>query len=556
MLQSSILSEKERVIFLVDDEPDNLRVLSEILQARGYKIRKAISGTLALAAIERVKPDLILLDINLPDINGYDLCKKLKNSEFVREIPIIFISALGQTESKLKAFQVGGVDYVTKPFQEEEVLVRVEHQLSLRFLQQELADKNNLLEEKNKLLEQEVCDRRQSESETRLLLTVSQTLEKAADLDMAFQEILRILCRSIHWDFAEAWVPNEEETTLDCHVGYYAQSPELTSFREESCKLRFNLGEGLPGRVWQSKAPEYFSDLSTVPESVFCRCYHAAQAGLKVVLGIPILDETETVFAVLVFFAKQPLKFQARAFQLIFAVAFQLGSLLRRKQAEYRLKQEQEKTEKLLLNILPAPIAQRLYQGETVIADRVEEASILFADLVNFTDFSSRKTPLELVKLLDRIFSEFDLLAQKYCLEKIKTIGDAYMVVGGLPGIHCAQESSSPVEAIARMALDMLTAMQQFREETGEVLQIRVGIHVGEVVAGVIGLSKFSYDLWGDAVNLASRLQSSSLPDEIQVTSEVYKRLHKKFFFQKRELVRIKGKGQMDTYFLKGMIAS
>lgn len=555
MFHSSELLKKEIVIFLVDDEPDNLRILSEILQARGYKIRKAISGHLALAAIERVQPDLILLDINLPDINGYDLCERLKQSEFVRDIPVIFISALGQKESKLKAFQVGGVDYVTKPFQEEEVIIRVEHQLKLRFLQQELAEKNHQLEEKNKLLKKEVFERRQSESEIRLLLKVSQILEKAADVDIAFQDILRIFCRSLHCDFAEAWVPNEEGTALECHIGYYAQSPDLKPFREESCKLTFKLGEGLPGRVWQSKAPEYISDLSTVPDSVFFRSYQAAQADLKVVFGIPIIDGTETVFSVLVFFSKHPFEFQTRASKLIFAVAFQLGSLLRRKQAEHRLKQEQERAERLLLSILPAPIAQRLYQGENVIADRLDEASILFADIVNFTELSSQKKPIELVELLNHLFSKFDLLAKKYCLKKIKTIGDAYMVVGGLPRSDCAQDTSH-VEAIACIALEMLIAMGQFQEETGEILQIRIGIHMGEVVAGVIGLSEFSYDLWGDAVNLASRLESSSLPGEIQVTSTIYQRLHKKFVFQKRGLVQMKGKGQVETYFLKGLIAS
>ncbi|HEY9649546.1 MAG TPA: adenylate/guanylate cyclase domain-containing protein, partial [Coleofasciculaceae cyanobacterium] len=203
--------------------------------------------------------------------------------------------------------------------------------------------------------------------------------------------------------------------------------------------------------------------------------------------------------------------------------------------------------EALLLNILPPPITKRLQQGENPIAERFEEVSVLFADLVGFTEFSSRKTPEELVLILNAIFSQFDQLAQRYGLEKIKTIGDAYMVVGGLP-------TSRPdhAEAVAQMALSMQSAIAQINTQIGEAFKLRIGINSGPVVAGVIGLNKFIYDLWGDTVNTASRMEANGIPGEIQVTMATYEQLKNQFLFAKRGHIPIKGKGEMITYLLQG----
>ncbi|MBD2483117.1 adenylate/guanylate cyclase domain-containing protein [Planktothrix sp. FACHB-1365] len=216
------------------------------------------------------------------------------------------------------------------------------------------------------------------------------------------------------------------------------------------------------------------------------------------------------------------------------------------------LRLEKERSEQLLLNILPEAIAEQLKQDTKAIASAIEEVTILFADIVGFTPLSSKVPPIELVGVLNEMFSIFDNLAEHNGLEKIKTIGDAYMVVGGLP-----LPKPNHAEAIADMALGMQAAMSQFqapleRFNIGSQFQIRIGINTGSVVAGVIGIKKFIYDLWGDAVNIASRMESSGEPGRIQVTEATYERIKDQYNFEKRGKISIKGKGEMTTYWLVG----
>ncbi|HEY9632508.1 MAG TPA: adenylate/guanylate cyclase domain-containing protein [Coleofasciculaceae cyanobacterium] len=210
-----------------------------------------------------------------------------------------------------------------------------------------------------------------------------------------------------------------------------------------------------------------------------------------------------------------------------------------------QLEAEKERAEHLLLNILPKPIAEQLKQGEPTIADSFADVTVLFADIVEFTKLSADRSPIEVVSLLNKIFSAFDRLAQQHGVEKIKTIGDAYMVVGGLP-----TPRQDHAEAIAQMALDMLDEISRFHTDTGEPLNMRIGINTGPVVAGVIGTNKFIYDLWGDTVNIASRMESQGLPDAIQVTATTYNILRDKYLFKERGVIPIKGKGNVMTYIL------
>ena len=221
--------------------------------------------------------------------------------------------------------------------------------------------------------------------------------------------------------------------------------------------------------------------------------------------------------------------------------------ITRRKVWEEALRYQQECTEELLLNILPAPIAQRLKRAESTIADNFADVTVLFADLVNFTEISAEIPPTRLVDLLNKIFSEFDQLAEKHSLEKIKTIGDAYMVVGGLPTTR-----PDHAEAIAEMALDMQQQITRFKGVNGEPFRLRIGINTGPVIAGVIGTKKFTYDLWGDTVNVASRMESHGVAGCIQVTATTYERLKDKYVFEERGVTHIKGKGDMMTYWLMG----
>jgi adenylate cyclase len=211
------------------------------------------------------------------------------------------------------------------------------------------------------------------------------------------------------------------------------------------------------------------------------------------------------------------------------------------------LAREQQKSERLLLNVLPATIAERLKAGERPLADRFEEVAVLFADLVGFTAMSEHLTPEEVVELLDGLFTEFDTMAQRHHLEKIKTVGDAYMVVAGLP-----EPRADAAEAVLEMAVEMQRLVVAFPTPFGAELRLRMGIDVGPVVAGVIGERKFTYDLWGDTVNTASRMESHGIPGRIQVTPRAYERLRDRYQFEPREPLEIKGKGMMAPFLLVG----
>ncbi|NMG57179.1 PAS domain S-box protein [Geitlerinema sp. P-1104] len=219
--------------------------------------------------------------------------------------------------------------------------------------------------------------------------------------------------------------------------------------------------------------------------------------------------------------------------------------ITKRKLAEEALRVEQEKSESLLLNVLPRKIAEQLKQDQTSIAERFEEATIMFADLVDFTTVSAQMTPSKLVAILNEIFSTFDQLALAYRLEKIKTIGDAYMVAGGLP-----MPMEDHAGAIAEMALEMQWAIDEFNQKHNLSFQLRIGINTGPVVAGVIGIRKFAYDLWGDTVNVASRMESQGQAGNIQVTQKTYEMLQGRYILEPRGLLDIKGRGKMMTYWL------
>ena len=201
--------------------------------------------------------------------------------------------------------------------------------------------------------------------------------------------------------------------------------------------------------------------------------------------------------------------------------------------------------ERLLLNILPEPIAHRLREGEAIIADRFEDVTLMFADIVDFTRMSSRMSPSELVAVLNDVFTVFDDLVAEHGLEKVKTIGDSYMVVGGIPAW-----SEDHVERVASMALALAGSVAHIERAARLGIAFRIGIHCGPVVAGVIGTRKFIYDVWGDTVNVASRMESHGVPGRIQVTHAVRERLDGQYRFEPRGLVDIKGKGPLPTWFL------
>jgi class 3 adenylate cyclase/NAD(P)-dependent dehydrogenase (short-subunit alcohol dehydrogenase family) len=212
------------------------------------------------------------------------------------------------------------------------------------------------------------------------------------------------------------------------------------------------------------------------------------------------------------------------------------------------LEAERDRSEQLLLSILPPPVARRLEDGEKLIADYFSEATVLFADMVGFTHMSARLKPSKVIEVLDLLFGEFDAIADHYGVEKIKTIGDSYMAVGGVP-----LPQANHVDRVANVALEMLPIVEQIGRSLDLPLSARIGVHTGDVVAGVIGRRKFIYDLWGDTVNTASRMESHGVTGRIQVSDQVRAVLDDSFEFESRGEIDIKGKGMMPTFFLTGV---
>ncbi|MEM8954079.1 MAG: adenylate/guanylate cyclase domain-containing protein [Verrucomicrobiota bacterium] len=333
-------------VLLVDDNPTNLQVLYQALEEQGYELLIAMSGAEALETAAEAQPALILLDINMPGMDGFETCAKLKANPQTKEIVVIFLSARDSVQDKVQGLKLGAVDYVSKPFQFEEVVARVNTQLELR---------------------------------------------------RAKEEIQRM----------------------------------------------------------------------------------------------------------------------------------------------------HEQADALLLNILPPSIANRLKESERNIVDAIPEASILFCDLVGFTPLSAELRPGDLVTLLNDMFSMMDRLAAKYHLEKIKTIGDAYMLAGGVP-----DPLPDHAVAVATFALDLIDEIPTLNKPGQPEVGLRIGIHSGPVVAGVIGEKKFAYDLWGDTVNIASRMESNGEKNRVHISTDTKSLLDDHFEFEPRGQVEIKGKGQMETYFL------
>jgi adenylate cyclase len=242
-----------------------------------------------------------------------------------------------------------------------------------------------------------------------------------------------------------------------------------------------------------------------------------------------------------IFFVMNIVAISAIAFILLYYFVYQKNTFLR------LLAIEQDKSERLLLNILPKEVAEVLKVENRVVADYYQGASILFADLVGFTPLTAEMEPKKMVELLNEIYSQFDDLVEKYDLEKIRTIGDNYMVVSGVPRLR-----EDHAEAVANMALDMRAFLGEFRNSAGKRIQCRIGINSGPLVAGVVGRRKFQYDVWGDAVNVASRMESQGVPDRVQITAATRELIKDRFQLEPRGTIEVKGKGQMETWFLVG----
>jgi adenylate cyclase len=346
-------SEQSSRILVVDDNASNRDVLERRLVREGHQVVTAANGAAALELVGSETFDLVLLDLIMPEMSGFEVLRRLKAAQHSGDIPVIVISALDELDSVVRCIEAGAEDYLTKPF-----------------------------------------------------------------------------------------------------------NPIL---------LRARVGASLEKKWLRDREKKFIADLE----------------------------------------------------------------------------QEKRRSETLLLNILPQSIVERMRGGEVVIADRVAEATILFCDLVGFTTLSQELPPDQVIDFLSKIFATFDRLGAELGVEKIKTIGDAYMAAAGIPEV---QEDHA--FRIASLAVRMLDAVDDIAKATGLKLQARIGIHSGPIVAGVIGTHKFAYDVWGDTVNTASRMESHSLPGRIQVSATTRLALGERFNFERRGSIEVKGKGLMEPFFL------
>jgi PAS domain S-box-containing protein len=483
-IQSAMLDENNKgVIVIVDDKPTNLGILFDFLTDSGFKVLVAQDGESAIQKVEYARPDLILLDVMMPGIDGFETCRRLKANPSTQDIPVIFMTALSDTVDKVKGFSLGAVDYVTKPMQQEEVRARVTTHVTIRNLQKKLEDQNLQMQ--------------QAEEKYRTIFENATEGIFQATSEGRYITANPALARIFGYSSPEELITEITNIGKQLYVEPMRRDDLIALMNREDTLSDF-------------ESEVYRKDGSVIWISENIRTVRDANGALLYYEG-SVSDITE------------------------------------RKHSEVALRQARKRAELLLLNILPQPIAERLKRGERTLAESFEDVTVMFADLVDFTKFSAQTSPTELVELLNVIFSRFDRLAEQHRIEKIKTIGDAYMVVAGLP-----TPRPDNARAIAEMALDMQDSIAQLNTELGKYFRLRIGIHSGPVVAGVIGIKKFSYDLWGDTVNIASRMESQGLPGSIQVSTTTYERLRGSYLFEERSPIQVKGKGEMITYLLIG----
>lgn len=390
------------------------------------------------------------------------------------------------------------------------------------------------------------------ESENRLRMQQTALMELAmcqplysGELNAALPEITKTAAHTLSVARTSVWLYSEDKSALRC-LDLYELNHSQHSFGTELYAVDY---------------PAYFKALETYRAIAahdahkdsrtkeFSASY-STPLGINSMLDVPIRLGGQTVGVLCLEHVGPARKWALEEQNFTSYLAYMTSLAMEscdRKRAQEALREEQEKVERLLLNILPQPIAERLKQETGSIADSFEEVTVLFADIVGFTQLSATISPTQLVELLNEIFSTFDQLAERHDLEKIKTIGDAYMVVGGLP-----MPRSDHAHAIAEMAMDMQREVAKFSVKNGQPFNIRIGINTGPVVAGVIGLKKFIYDLWGDTVNTASRMESHGIAGAIQVTQKTYQLLQNQYKFEQRGLIEVKGKGEMEVYLLTG----
>lgn len=485
-------------VVLVPGDEDVLATLTPLLEAQGYALTLTPAAQVA-DHLTAGKGDIVLLPTALPDIDSFELCQRLKRERKVMDVPIIMLGREADASSTevTHAFAVGANEYLPWPWQTSELLARLQNQLTLYRHRQQLSDKNALMLA-------EVRERKQ----------IEKTLRRT-----------EARYRSI---FENA---NEGIFQISAEGRYLQVNPALANIYgydspDEMIATVTDIGRQLYAQP--KRRDELVVYLQAYGKIVGAESEVVRREGTHIWVSETIRKVTDA--------EDQFLYYEGI-----------VHDITERRQLDMELRQQRQQADRLLVNILPYQIAQRLKSGTRTIAESFDDVTVIFADLVEFTAASGQMQPKELVSLLNQVFSAFDRLAAHYQLEKIKTIGDAYMAAGGLP-VAVPDHTA----AVASMALDMQGLMHRFMRPDGTPFRLRVGINVGPVIAGVIGIRKFAYDLWGDTVNLASRMETTGEASRIQVTQAVYERLKHRFTFEPRGTVFVKGGGLMETYWLTG----
>lgn len=506
----------QKNIIIVDDTPANLRLLSAMLGEQGYRVRSVTNGAMAINAAQAKPPDLILLDINMPKMNGYEVCRRLKTIEETADIPVIFLSALDDVQDKITAFQAGGVDYVTKPFHFEEVLVRVRNQLALRAAQTELAQKSVTLESFSDAL--------------RALHRLSTTQYES--FPARFQDYLTTGCRLLQLSQGGISKIQGDYYTL------LKTFPESAGDQMVPGDLAFPVSVSETycyGVILAQRTVSYPDTTVSNPAGDFPSHdswpFHAY-------LGTPIW--VNGMIYGTIFFADQVARdqpFATHEVELLELMAQSLGRAIAgyqsdedRRRAELAFHFEKRKSEKLLLNILPQKIARRLKQAQESISEYFPMVTVLIINVVDGSGLTHGLSATQMVHFLNEWFAWLDQRVDRFGLETLKTRGDRYLVA--------AREDFG--EAIADLALVIQHEVREFQSQyfhnlpSPEGLQVQMGIHRGEAIAGVIGAKGLNYDIWGEAMNTAAWLEATGEPNKIQVSAQVHAHLVEQYHFTPR----------------------
>lgn len=533
MMHSSSLSSPS--ILIVDDTLENLHMLSALLSQAGYKVQVTNSGEQALTAVKAQRPTLILLDIMMPKMNGFEVCKHLKADAETCEIPVIFISARDAIEDKVKALTIGGVDYITKPFHVKEVLARIRTHLDLH---QARID----LEQKNRQLEQEIAERRQAE---RMLNRYTERLRILHEIDQS------ILAAESPGAIALAAIGRIRQL-IPCQRAIALAVTEGGSGVEILAVESDGEIQAIDTRLYHEMLREQpisdglvqgSNDLdATALQSPLLQALYAA--GARSYIAVPLFVHGELVGS-LNLEANRPRVFTADHVTIVNEVAIVLAVALRQAQLYEQTQQERQKSEALLTNILPASVANALKEKGQVTPRGFENVTVFFSDIVNFMDIASQQEPVVLIDELNEIFTAFDTIMEQNHCERIKTIGDAYLAVCGMP-----EENENHAYNIIQAAYQVVEYLENRNKHVQIPWQIRIGVHSGHVVGGVVGIKKYIYDVFGDAVNTAARMESYSEPMRVNVSEATHTLVGDDFPFTERGVIEVKGKGKMRMYFL------